>query len=208
MPVWPRRFLACSSSLRSLPRRSGSGSPARSECCRAIARHLCDRHPRFIYGQLGLGATMRHQHRDLAILDFPLAYGQIIPQTIRRHRSDQPSSRRPSSVRCVRRPDLAANGASLCRRGHRPDIACFWFLEARERSTPLLLRKLLEPLARAPPADHSGCLDDLEQQGSRYRDRARRGRRDHVCHRDRHFRRASSSPARCTGARCPPIRPR
>ena len=32
-----------------------------------------------IYLQLGLGATMRHQHRDLAILDFPMAYGQIIP---------------------------------------------------------------------------------------------------------------------------------
>ena len=34
-----------------------------------------------IYLQLGLGATMRHQHRDLSILDFPLAYGQIIPDT-------------------------------------------------------------------------------------------------------------------------------
>ena len=32
-----------------------------------------------IYGQLALGATMRHQHRDLAILDFPAAYGSIIP---------------------------------------------------------------------------------------------------------------------------------
>jgi cytochrome c oxidase assembly protein subunit 15 len=32
-----------------------------------------------IYLQLGLGATMRHQHRDLAILDFPAAYGQFIP---------------------------------------------------------------------------------------------------------------------------------
>lgn len=32
-----------------------------------------------IYLQLGLGATMRHQHRDLAILDFPMAYGQILP---------------------------------------------------------------------------------------------------------------------------------
>src|SRR5205823_7737442 len=32
-----------------------------------------------IYLQLGLGATMRHQHRDLSILDFPLAYGKIIP---------------------------------------------------------------------------------------------------------------------------------
>jgi cytochrome c oxidase assembly protein subunit 15 len=34
-----------------------------------------------IYLQLGLGATMRHQHRDLAILDFPYAYGQVIPDT-------------------------------------------------------------------------------------------------------------------------------
>ena len=32
-----------------------------------------------IFMQLALGATMRHQHRDLAILDFPLAYGQVIP---------------------------------------------------------------------------------------------------------------------------------
>jgi cytochrome c oxidase assembly protein subunit 15 len=34
-----------------------------------------------IYFQLGLGATMRHQHRDLAILDFPAAYGSIVPDT-------------------------------------------------------------------------------------------------------------------------------
>ena len=34
-----------------------------------------------LYLQLGLGATMRHQHRDLAITDFPLAYGQVIPAT-------------------------------------------------------------------------------------------------------------------------------
>ena len=32
-----------------------------------------------IYAQLALGATMRHQHRDLAILDFPAANGQLIP---------------------------------------------------------------------------------------------------------------------------------
>jgi heme a synthase len=32
-----------------------------------------------IYAQLALGATMRHQHRDLSILDFPLAYGKVIP---------------------------------------------------------------------------------------------------------------------------------
>jgi len=34
-----------------------------------------------VYIQLALGATMRHQHRDLSIMDFPLAYGQIIPAT-------------------------------------------------------------------------------------------------------------------------------
>lgn len=34
-----------------------------------------------IYLQLGLGATMRHQHRDLAILDFPTANGSWIPDT-------------------------------------------------------------------------------------------------------------------------------
>jgi heme a synthase len=32
-----------------------------------------------IFAQLALGAAMRHQHRDLAILDFPLAYGEVIP---------------------------------------------------------------------------------------------------------------------------------
>jgi cytochrome c oxidase assembly protein subunit 15 len=34
-----------------------------------------------IYAQLALGATMRHQHRDLAILDFPTANGGWIPNT-------------------------------------------------------------------------------------------------------------------------------
>ncbi|HEY2614676.1 MAG TPA: COX15/CtaA family protein [Chthoniobacterales bacterium] len=33
-----------------------------------------------IYLQLALGATMRHEHRDLAILDFPTAYGKFIPE--------------------------------------------------------------------------------------------------------------------------------
>lgn len=34
-----------------------------------------------IYLQLALGATMRHEHRDLAILDFPTADGAWIPDT-------------------------------------------------------------------------------------------------------------------------------
>jgi cytochrome c oxidase assembly protein subunit 15 len=32
-----------------------------------------------IFGQLILGATMRHQHAGLAIPDFPLAYGKVWP---------------------------------------------------------------------------------------------------------------------------------
>ena len=34
-----------------------------------------------IYVQLALGATMRHQHKDLAILDFPTANGAWVPDT-------------------------------------------------------------------------------------------------------------------------------
>src|SRR5580765_6116191 len=34
-----------------------------------------------VYIQLALGATMRHQHRDLSILDFPTANGAWIPDT-------------------------------------------------------------------------------------------------------------------------------
>ncbi|MBV9618742.1 MAG: COX15/CtaA family protein [Verrucomicrobia bacterium] len=34
-----------------------------------------------IYGQLALGATMRHQHKDLSILDFPTANRAWIPDT-------------------------------------------------------------------------------------------------------------------------------
>src|SRR5205807_9935718 len=32
-----------------------------------------------IFGQLIIGATMRHQHAGLAIPDFPLAYGKLWP---------------------------------------------------------------------------------------------------------------------------------
>lgn len=35
----------------------------------------------FVYLQLILGATMRHQHQDLSILDFPTANGSWIPDT-------------------------------------------------------------------------------------------------------------------------------
>ncbi|CAN5404101.1 COX15/CtaA family protein [soil metagenome] len=34
-----------------------------------------------IFFQLGVGATMRHEHIGLSIPDFPLAYGQVLPDT-------------------------------------------------------------------------------------------------------------------------------
>jgi cytochrome c oxidase assembly protein subunit 15 len=34
-----------------------------------------------VFGQLLLGATMRHQHQGLAVPDFPLAYGKLWPST-------------------------------------------------------------------------------------------------------------------------------
>jgi len=34
-----------------------------------------------VFVQLGLGATMRHEHAGLSIPDFPLAYGKMLPDT-------------------------------------------------------------------------------------------------------------------------------
>jgi cytochrome c oxidase assembly protein subunit 15 len=53
---------------------TGVPSSAAQSLARAAIITTC-----VIYVQLALGATMRHQHRDLAILDFPTAYGQVIP---------------------------------------------------------------------------------------------------------------------------------
>jgi cytochrome c oxidase assembly protein subunit 15 len=62
---------AASTNLRTPQRRVPSRTFARVAACTTA----------LIYLQLGLGATMRHQHRDLSILDFPAAYGSIIPDT-------------------------------------------------------------------------------------------------------------------------------
>jgi cytochrome c oxidase assembly protein subunit 15 len=66
--------LATSSLWWRISDRSGSPGP------RALSRIVLGTTV-LIYFQLGLGATMRHQHRDLSILDFPTAYGEIIPDT-------------------------------------------------------------------------------------------------------------------------------
>jgi cytochrome c oxidase assembly protein subunit 15 len=56
---------------------SANVDPSKSQAIKAIAVATTVA----IYVQLALGATMRHQHKDLAILDFPTANGAWIPDT-------------------------------------------------------------------------------------------------------------------------------
>jgi cytochrome c oxidase assembly protein subunit 15 len=63
--------LACSRSWAEASRNRTNSTTARLAITATV----------LIYLQLALGATMRHQHRDLAILDFPAAYGAVIPDT-------------------------------------------------------------------------------------------------------------------------------
>ena len=67
--------LATSRFWRRLSRNSSLPARVRALCRVVICTTIV------IYLQLGLGATMRHQHRDLSILDFPFAYGKLIPDT-------------------------------------------------------------------------------------------------------------------------------
>ncbi|MGB8342070.1 MAG: COX15/CtaA family protein [Chthoniobacterales bacterium] len=97
----------------------------------------------FIYGQLALGATMRHQHRDLAILDLPLAYGQIIPQT------DPATIARINQARDAQALSDVSAGQIWLQMAHRfvaaiigLTIAIFWYLVRRERARPPFLRNL------------------------------------------------------------------
>ncbi len=93
-----------------------------------------------IYGQLGLGATMRHQHRDLAIMDFPLAYGQIIPAT------DSATMARINQARDAQALSDVSAGQIWLQMVHRfvaavigLTIGWFWFLANRHAA---ILRNL------------------------------------------------------------------
>ncbi len=96
-----------------------------------------------IYGQLALGATMRHQHRDLAILDFPLAYGQVIPTT------DSVTIDRINQARDAQALSDVSAGQIWLQMVHRfvaaligLSIFVFWFLVRRDLSGSALLRNL------------------------------------------------------------------
>ena len=96
-----------------------------------------------IYGQLGLGATMRHQHRDLAIMDFPLAYGQIIPAT------DPATIAQINQARDAKALSDVSAGQIWLQLTHRfgaavaaLTIASFWLLVRREHHGTPFLRDL------------------------------------------------------------------
>jgi cytochrome c oxidase assembly protein subunit 15 len=96
-----------------------------------------------IYGQLGLGATMRHQHRDLSITDFPLAYGQVIPAT------DPATIAKINRARDAQALSDVTAGQIWLQMAHRflaaiigLSIGVFWFLVRRSRDLPPFLLKL------------------------------------------------------------------
>jgi heme a synthase len=96
-----------------------------------------------IYGQLALGATMRHQHRDLSIMDFPLAYGQIIPAT------DPAAIARINRARDAQALSDVSAGQIWLQLVHRflaaiigLTIAAFWLFVRREKMAIPFLRGL------------------------------------------------------------------
>jgi cytochrome c oxidase assembly protein subunit 15 len=94
-----------------------------------------------IYVQLALGATMRHQHRDLSITDFPTAYGQWIPDTSRG------AIARINSVRDARGLSDVTAGQIWLQMAHRfgtllitAGVIAFFVAARREKFSPI--RKL------------------------------------------------------------------
>ena len=119
-----RRWRNCFSCWSARSRCSrADGGPTTSRCARRgglpIAPAAFDEpapasrsRPRFlIFGQLILGATMRHQHAGLAIPDFPLAYGKLWPaMDAASGRALQPAARSKS-----RQPIRSRRSRSGCR---------------------------------------------------------------------------------------------
>jgi heme a synthase len=96
-----------------------------------------------IYLQLGLGAIMRHQHRDLAITDFPTAYSQWIPDT------SPDAIARINSMRDARGLSEVTVGQIWLQMAHRfgaaiitAGITAFFIVTRRETISPL--RRLSE----------------------------------------------------------------
>jgi hypothetical protein len=130
-----------------------------------------------IYAQLALGATMRHQHRDLSILDFPTANGAWIPDT-------------SASA-------LAKINAWRDAHHHRGDcILCARLAGCAQRCR---IEAIGESLGRfCLSAGDTWSVDDLEQQGRRHRHSPCRGRRNHAIFRSEYLGDLLADPARAT----------
>lgn len=97
-----------------------------------------------IYGQLILGATMRHAHAELSIRDFPLAYGRILPPldaaSLARINADRldrlslpPTTRAQIILQMLHRFGALLVGLGVC---------AVAFLAARNRTLPTSIRRV------------------------------------------------------------------
>jgi heme a synthase len=96
-----------------------------------------------IYGQLALGATMRHEHRDLSILDFPLAYGKVIPDV---------SAEKLAAINAWRDADALSDVTAFqiwLQMAHRlvavviaVGVVAFWFRVRRGAPASIALKRL------------------------------------------------------------------
>jgi heme a synthase len=119
-----------------------SSHETRSAAVRSLSRVVIGT-TLIIYLQLGLGATMRHQHRDLAITDFPFAYGQIVPAT------DPATIGRINQARDAQALSDVSAAQIWLQMAHRClavlialMIMAFWLLVRREKTGTTYLRNL------------------------------------------------------------------
>ena len=115
---------------------------------------------------------MRHQHRDLAITDFPTAYGQWIPDTSAAAITKlTPRATRIALSDVSACTNLVANGApfsALC--SSRLRVPWFVVSALREKisrvARDVAIRRRLDDLVGdlSLSPDHARRVDDLEQQ--------------------------------------------
>ena len=105
-----------------------------------------------IFGQLGIGATMRHEHIGLSIPDFPLAYGNWLPDT--------------SSVAIER-----INAQRIADGEMKTNAVQIW-IQMAHRMLALLIAAGVLPLCLESPAErpgHSAVVVALDRHDSRFR---------------------------------------
>ena len=118
-----------------------------------------------IYVQLALGATMRHQHRDLSILDFPTANGVWIPDTSANALAKINAWRDARAlIGRGRFPNLAANDTSFGRATDRNRCNCIFFACLERRAPGSRAREIVHLVDRISSRSvDARRMDDLEQ---------------------------------------------